>query len=112
MGQRVGYWGSWRAGERDNRFIRGRVVSGGRGRKEHLESKGDKTPVGRERVGDRRQQPGVKGTWARGRRELGLTVEGRGDQVLERQCEGGKTSGGTSSQGAVGEGDCGVSRGI
>lgn len=39
-------------------------------------------------MGDQSGQPGVKGTWARGRRELGLTVEGRGDQVLERHCEG------------------------
>lgn len=39
-------------------------------------------------MGDQSGQPGVKGTWARGRRELGLTVEGRGDHLLERHCEG------------------------
>lgn len=39
-------WGSWRAGERDNRFIRGWIVSGGCRRKGHLGSKGDVTPEG------------------------------------------------------------------
>lgn len=40
-------------------------------------------------MGDHRETPGIKGTWERGRRELGLMVEGRGGRVLEGHWGGG-----------------------
>lgn len=68
-------------------------------------------------MGDHRETPGIKGTWERGRRELGLMVEGRGGRVLEGHWGGGcrgwnNRKGSSGSKGdAVGEGECRVTRG-